>query len=544
MASGLRIASQDAAQISYFECFKDELLDYAGPSLGYRDRQIGASDYTHHIYLDVGYPFRENGTCYAWYFFHQQAGTVVIGDVVGLIVRNIGGGQLQVIANGVLDMSREMPGPGVYEHILGAGVAVQEDDMIGFYVAKNPGVGGVLPQWFYSTTQDETIGSYRIDLADPTAAPVPLDIYTIGAGGENAELQPIRLPVQARGETVTGGGVIDYTTIGKLTNANDEPYTRGSGPITPTSQTLGASSTAPEYYVYGETGGSITNVGNLFDLNGTTGPTIPNGAAGFIAIRLANGASARARLLKAILGTEFQPASANSAGEAYALAWSNDSTDTNPDNISDWQTFYEWPADSTLDPSVGNLDPHEHVHIGRELKWIRFQWDNQTGSNASPNSFLLYIATLAVDGTGQYLPDLTDMRPEYFWATHEGSTFVLSQATTPPGGGPTVLNFDQADATDFDGIAATHSIWGRDGTTLTRYTITAVDSGAKTVTISGEHTIAAGVFFDTRTLVMRVDGYDSAARKIRESPNIIVNGGFWREKYFRTHLASDVNGIP
>lgn len=516
MPSYIKLEAEGRGILEYLKCYKTELYNVAGSMIAHRARTATANGT---IWIDRGYTFPEAGTCYGWQYYNWEDGKIVSGDMVAVILR-VSGSNLLVVDT--MQMTQDMDGRGIWNHD-GQSVTVQAGDMIGFWCAETPSADGMIPQPRYDRLPDSALStgaSYILTSTEPQQN----DTFAVSSQVVNVQY---RLGcIVGWGDSVSGTGTLSWT--GPLTSANDAPYTEGNGPITPTYQSnLGASTSAPEYYMETISGSAITNHGNLFGAS-MDYAIIPPASEVAIYVRLDDAPGTGIRVGRLLVGSRNQAGSQVSLSESYKLYFNNDSSDDVSGITDDWIELYSWPGDSQY-TGIGEGDPGcDFIHLAKTPKWLHLRLKNESPTTSQYFHFFgIYPVETAVDATGKYYPDFQDLNSEYVMATYEGASFFVTQDTIAG----TVIHVDHADAEDFNGLAATHSIWVRTATTRTRHEISAVNAVAKTITLAASTTVYAGSWLDSRMIAVRVDGYDSSDRKIRESPPIII-ANTYREKWF------------
>jgi hypothetical protein len=541
MSSYIRLEAEGRAVLDHLRCYKAELYNVAGPMLAHRRVTVAQTSAWGRVFIDRGYPFPEAGFVYAWQFYNWETGTIIIGDMVGLIIRLVSG-NLEVVH--VMEMKQNMDGKGIWEPAEvdgGSGFpAVQAGDMLGIWIAESPSPGGFLPRILYDTLPDGSLGTGVYEVTNVDTKPTDTTSWAETSALQNARRIGSFI---ARGDSASGDETLTMTQI---TDAVDEPYVVGDGPeLTAAYQSnIAASTSAPEYYVYNESGGALTGHANLFEVDTTSRMSIPAGSKNHIAVRLDDGNDARLRVGRILLGPRVQPGGIGYEGLTLTLSYSQNNTDVNPDNLTDWVDFYTYPADSHYAGTTEPDEANEFIHLSRMIKWLRLTCENTSGSTRHAYFLGIYpVATAAapVGDNGKYELNFGDGLSDLFMATYEGSSMMITQDVA----GSAVLNCDHAENEDFNGMANGVSCWIRTASSRVRKEISATappvfPALGGTVTLSAIETITAGAYVDSRMVAIRVDGYDSANRKIRESAPIIF-ANTWREKWFA--VREEIEGV-
>lgn len=531
MPTAIRLPPQGTG-IDHFKVYKAEILGYAGPRVGRRNLQDLLTGPT--LIIDRGYPVPEQMNAHSWQFYNELAATVFVGDLIFLVLFATGVDDLEV--RWALPMKQDMAGKGVWNHLIDAGIGpggsaqVEKDDLVGIWIRGGADKSGAIPNPGYDRMSvSENIGAYR-DTSGVGTTPVQGTVYTNVSTLNTGR----RYSFALRGPGTGGSEALSYTQI---TNVNDEPFTQGDSFLVPTKQDIGVTGTDPAYYLHDAAGidKTLSGEANLFDNSTANGMTVPNdGATYYLSIRLAQGVNLEA-VQKLILNPQTT-INSSTALMSVTVFWSDDAEDAgahdnDPDDVPDWRQIFDLGEDWSLQASSGQTaDQHAHINLARKVKWIQLRFTNNTSISQSVGSVLLFpLSTLLASGL--FVPTFGDGLAEFFLATEEGVTMELTADVTTA---TDTLPVDNAEDSDFDGLAAGQSIWIRNGTERVRYEILVVN-GPPTNTIQLTTNLienhSAGELIDSRFLVLRVDVFDTGIRKISESPPLIVPGTF-REKWF------------
>jgi len=432
-----------------------------GGSAQVYDPSVGTTNGTGFLLIDRGYPFMRAGNITSWLCHSLTTGTQKIGQAIFLLLRVESG---NYVVRGIAPMTRDHPGPGVWEHVISPAIAVVKGDLCGLFIARDVVIGGSS----IVATGYDTISALNPDrvsegLLERNNLGAP---FTIGQSCGNIgsfTQQRRRIGIQGRGL---------YGSQTKVTSAFQGGWYDGSGRRPFTSGTDFAVDT-------GVTTAQATALTNLQSSNITLGFSVAANQTGTLYWRVAAQGS-----LTPIEKVKLGFSTTLPANLTIQLAYSEDQSPNdggtlgNFQSVTGWKTFATFPSDQ----EGTTLQQDLHLHLARKVRWLRMQVVNSSASTSGCiSNFHVFGFTSQVAADGKFTYSANNIRDRMFVdsqaATMRIQVAIVANTTTQ-------VSLSAASVAELGAIQAGDTIYLRQsGGDFFDYVVDSVNTGTGVVTV-------------------------------------------------------------